>query len=290
LFCFSAHNIACTAENTHDTASESVLANQFNEPNKNTNPDTKNLVDFVYQEIPLVDIITELAAKKGINIILPAGANTIEQKVSLQLDRRVTLDEAWEILIELLEMSGYAIVQHNQTYTVTKLSLNISSEPLPLYIGTIPKDLPDSYMRIRYIYYLANLKISSDNQSEVTDVITALLPDDAKVLTNQAANCIILVDTARNIKSVMEIVTSLDKTDFQETIEYLSLRYVPAKTVAELFTELLKTNKPTSRYRLDTKKSGSTFFSEYIRIVPEERTNSLREHSQADEAGFRRQG
>ena len=57
---------------------------------------------------PLVDLINFLAAEKEINIILPVGANAITSSVTLHLEDKVSIDEAWDILYTLLDIAGYA--------------------------------------------------------------------------------------------------------------------------------------------------------------------------------------
>lgn len=235
-------------------------------------------VAFNYDNEDLVDIINELAGLKGFNVILPQGANAITQKIIFSLPEKITLDSAWKLLYTLLDVAGYTMIPKENMYEIIKNNPNITREPLPLYIGIQPAKLPDTDQRIRYIYYLSNIKVSDDQESETLKILQNLLPaNTSSYKIDTATNAIIISAKANDIKATMEIITNLDKLEFQETLAFVKLHYSTAKNVADLFNEkILKAGSDLSRYHLGARQQTEmSFFSKHIRIIPEDRTNNL---------------
>lgn len=242
--------------------------------------DKSKTIRFQYDNEDLLDIIYAIAAQKGVNVIMPQGANAITSatKVTLNIEEKVSLDEAWKLLLTIMDMAGYTLMPKGSLYIITKNSATIAREPLPLFIGTKPSNLPNTDQRIRYLYYLANVKVTDDEQGEINQILKNILPPTTSSFKMDAAtNCIIITAKANEIKAAMEIVLELDKPDFQESLAVVQLRHTTAKLVADLFNEsILKSAADMNRYRLDAKQqSEAVFFSKFTRVIPEERTNCL---------------
>ena len=148
---------------------------------------------------------------------------------------------------------------------------------MPLFVGTPPEQLPATDQRIRYLYYLANIKLegTEEKDSEIIGVLKALMPPDTVYKLDIQANALLIMGIAQDIKSVMNIITQLDRPGFQESMDVIPLHYANAQIVSDLFNKQIL-GGDTSRYRLDTKKSSdATYFSRHIRIIPFDRANSL---------------
>ncbi|MEX0849596.1 MAG: secretin N-terminal domain-containing protein [Candidatus Dependentiae bacterium] len=236
-------------------------------------------ISFVFKDEYLIDIINMLAAKKNINIVLPTGANAINTKVNLAIDHKLTLKEAWDILYTLLDIAGYSLIPKKDLYLVVKNSKNISRESLPIYINTPISDIPSTDERIRYMYYLSNIKASQEFDNQLGALFKELLPEDALYKADKGANGILLIAKAQDIKSLMSIVEAMDQTGFQERLEVVRLRYTTADTVAKIFNEsILKTaaSTPVSRFRPGSQRDQAvTYFSKNVKVIAEPRTNSL---------------
>jgi general secretion pathway protein D len=247
---------------------------------KNKKKEQEKTINFSYENEDLVDIINYLAQQKAVNVIFPQGANAINVKVTLTLEEKVTLSEAWNFLITLLDISGYTLMPKGDMYTIVKNSQNISKEPLQLYINVSNDKLPDSDKRIRYIYYFSNIKApaTEDESSELIAILKNCLPTTTSSFkTDPVTNAVIISAKSNDIRAVMKIIRELDKIEFQETLEIIRLRFATARIVAELFNEnILKTTTEFNRYRLDARaQTEANFFSKYIKMFPEDRTNTL---------------
>lgn len=249
-----------------------------NETNNSSKKRNAHTIRFHYENEDLIDIINFMASQKGINIILPQGANAITNKVTMDIEELLNVDEAWNVLNTMLDIAGYALMPKGDMYSIVKVSPNITKETLPLFVGMIPEKLPNTDQRIRYIYYFTNIKVSDAEDSELITILKNLLPQATssyKVDTN--TNSVIITAKADDIRAVMKIVLELDKIDFHETLEVIKLRFTTAKFISDLFNEnILKAATDFNRYRLDARQqTEATFFSKYVRLFPEERTNTI---------------
>ncbi|HEB41612.1 MAG TPA: hypothetical protein ENI08_01160 [Candidatus Dependentiae bacterium] len=232
---------------------------------------------FHYDNEDLVNVINELAAEKEVNVILPQGPNAINAKLTLHVDKKLSIEQAWELLLTILDVAGFTVVPKSSFLMIVKNTTAISREPLPTYIGTKPEQLPDNDQRIRYLYYLANIQVSSEPDSEINAVLKDLLPADALFKFDKPTNALIIVAKANIIRNTIAIINELDQPGFQEKMVTINLYHSSARIVADLFNNnILKAANDINRYRLDTRKqSEAPYFSTFTKIIPEERTNSL---------------
>lgn len=230
---------------------------------------------FRYENEDIISIINQLAALKNVNVVFPPG-DTLNVKVTLHIDQKITLSQAWNILNTLLDVAGFFIVPQGSMIRIVKNTKEMSREPLPTYIGVHPHGLPDTDQPIRYLYYLSNIKISDQPENELNGILKELLPDTAIYKADSVTNGLLLVARSTDIRAVMNIIMELDRIDFQEKVDIISLHHTDATTIAELIMGQLVKSENTNPYRLDTKKAKEIpYFSGFTKIVPEPRLNKL---------------
>jgi general secretion pathway protein D len=235
---------------------------------------------FRYKDEPLVDIVSSLAKRKNINVVLPAGKEAIVNKLTFQYPEKITLSEAWRRMLTLLKMCGYTITKENNFYFITgtdpKRFKDANKQPYPLYSHVKPEDLPDSDEKIRYIHYFSNLQVGN-GKNGVMPLIKELLSKDAVIVTDPSSNGLIITDYARNIAAVMRIIIELDSHGFTDAIDLVQLKHTAADTVAKLFKNLIDSNSSPhgTQGQAPTDNSQSQYFTKSTRIVAELRTNSL---------------
>src|SRR3990167_6259472 len=147
LFLCSAH-ISYSADVKEQTDhqllnNEAISPSQVSQSTAQEKEGPEKTIVFRYDGENLVDIINFLAAKKEVNIVLPQMANAINSKVTIRIEDKLSLDEAWNLLITILDIAGFSLIPKENTFSIVKKSPNTSKEPLPIYIGTKPDDLPD---------------------------------------------------------------------------------------------------------------------------------------------------
>ncbi len=95
-------------------------------------------VAFEYKDTPLATIISDLASKKGINLIIPLqGPDALITQVNYKIEHKIHIEEAWNIIITLLNLAGYSLVPHKDlSYIIKNDPANSTRESFPLYINT----------------------------------------------------------------------------------------------------------------------------------------------------------
>jgi general secretion pathway protein D len=237
---------------------------------------TEAALSFNYENEDLVTIIDHFAQLKNVNVIFPQ-ADPINTKITLTIDKKLTLEECWSLIITLLDIAGYTMVPRDNTIRIVKSNTkDISREPMPTYIGVSLDQIPKTDQVIRYLHYLANIKVSDAPENELNGILKDLLPDNALFKADSTTNGLLLVAKANDIHAVMKIITELDTVGFQEKVDILPLTYTTAGVVAQLLNDQILKTESTNTYRLDTKKPKEVpYFSGFTKIIPEERLNKL---------------
>lgn len=261
-----------------DKGIQDVLNKKLPEKKKKLGRTKAKKLSFDFDATDLTAIINMIAAEKNINIILPMGAQVINAKVTLHMENKLTLEEAWELLHTLLSAAGYSLLQKDNVYTIVKLSPTITREPAPIFVGTEPTQLPNFEKRISYIYYLSYIKVpktGAEAQSELDGILKELLPATALIKYEPFTNALILNENASIIRSAMSVIKELDKPGFQEAFEIIRLKYTQAELVADLFNKsILAATDPKMRLTARKPNEG-LYFSQETRIIPEPRNNNL---------------
>ena len=168
-----------------------------------------------YKVTFLTDEALDPLPKGGVKL----SASTINFKSHAPLNKR----ELWDLFATFLDIAGFALVPGNNP----RIFKIINSDPkiankasLPSYIGVDFSVLPDSDIKIRYVYFVANADIN--NLLAVIDKIRS--PGSSPVLTIPEMRALILTDKSSLIKSIMEIVAQLDTVACPETMSIIKLK------------------------------------------------------------------
>jgi len=245
-------------------------------------------IDINFNDVDLVDVINRFAELRGANIILPTGPNAIKKdtKLTLQMDKRLSIEQAWKLLYTIIDLAGYSLIKRFDTYVIVKTDNQVARKAMPIYIGVAPQDLPSTEKRIRYLYYLSNIQVpdkTPGTKSELDELLKHVLPENTTIRYMPSSNGLLIVEKAHIIKAAMKIVLELDKDGFRENLEVIKLRYSSADTVAKIFTGatgsttgLLYTDPPPNRRRLGWRgRSQARYFPKNMKIIADGRTNSL---------------
>lgn len=259
------------------TATETVT--ESNTQELNTTPDAsepQKLYVFNYKDIPITDIINEFAAKKNINIILPApqSPQAITAKLTYAIAHKITLDQGWKELNKIIELLGYSWIINNNIYTLTKISPDIKREPLSVYINPHLSLIPDSGMVIQGIFYLSNLKLRDDTtKTALESILKSMLSSIADIKRDEKTNALILTDKANNIKSAMTVIQELDLEGIPDALEIVPLYYTEAPFVEEIFKSKLLPQQPTPTAVQGVKQAS--YFPQNTKIIALPRTNNI---------------
>lgn len=193
------------------------------------------------------------------------------------MDKKLTIDEAWDVLGTLLDIAGFTMVPYENSIRIIKNpGKDISREPMPTYIGVSLDQIPKTDQYIRYLYYLANIRVSDAPENELNGILKDLLPETALFRADTTTNGLLIVAKGSDIAAAMKIIVELDTVGFQEKFDIMSLHHTSAGIVAQLLNENILKSENANIYRLDTKKAKDVpYFSNFTKVIPEERLNKL---------------
>ncbi len=247
----------------------------------------KKKVNFNFENEELTTIINYLADELKINVLLPMPPNNITAKVTLRHQKKLSLHEAFNLLQTILDTAGYNILPHGKgTYTIVKTDQAENREALPTYIGVAPQDLPESNVRIRYVYFFDNIKIPTGGGGQAAELKTMLEdmlkdpnhPGTGEVLFDSTTNSMILTANSFSTKVAMQVISELDKTGFREAVEVVYLVNTSAPFVANFLNSQLLAQaqqNPAPGPQVFPPNADHAYFSKTVKIVADPRANSL---------------
>ncbi|CDK30707.1 secretin N-terminal domain-containing protein [Candidatus Babela massiliensis] len=236
------------------------------------NQEITELLKFLENNLDITFILDDNVGPKRAEGLKPITGN----KITFRSNTPLNLKQVWDLGLTFLEMSGYSVIPTTteRTYRVTasqgKGSAN--SEPLPTFISTDDSLLPDSDLKIRYIYFVENADLDV-----ITKIIDSLRSNSsAGVIKFPELRALILTDKASNIRSLLNILQEVDKVDTPETLAIIRLRHADASDVVKLYTELVGAEEQRTPFGFNQRKNPSThYFTKSTRVFDDPRTNSL---------------
>ena len=238
---------------------------------------TEKLLWFRFKDEPIANIIDYLATEKGINILPPQGPNALTAKLTFELPYKISVDKAWNTLLAILDLSGYTFIPHKDHNYIVKNDANTNKESLPIYINTKRDDLPNSYIRIRYIRYLENLQIGSSGGNPLRQILSDFLSADAggSLIFEPLLNAVIITDRSIMIKTALEVIDALESSTAKQTLKIIPLTYTVAADIKALFDQLISGASGSSGAPTAMVNGTANYFEKTTKIIAEPRTNRL---------------
>jgi general secretion pathway protein D len=234
-------------------------------------PETKIYLNF--DNAALSSVLNYLIDQKNLDIIPHKDLQNI--KVTLVSREPMTIDQAWETVLTLMEANNFTIVTVNGVSRVVPISA-AQQNSIPCYSsaqGIEPEDLPDTNAICRYIYFCKNLKTS------VAQTILAPLLTDRALQINNVLQACIITDNCNLIKASMRVIKELDVGGIRQAVKVLDLKHTDADQLAQLFNEQLFQQQPQdNKLRIivaDDNRREMSFFSKDTKIFTDPTHNRM---------------
>ncbi len=249
--------------------------------------DEDETIDFNFENTSLQQLVEYIADVFHYQFIspeilspLPQGEKSIKGNIiSFKTNRSLSKKEAWNLFLTFLNMAGFGVAPDPQPNTYRILAFDSAKRaPLPTFIGVdinkLPDDLASSEQLIRYVYFVENTTTEA-----LKPIIDQMKSATTTVLELKEHQAFLMIDSAYNITSLMRVIKELDKVSMPQTMSVLKLRRAGAKEVANLYQALIKGGSekgaPQPNRLLQKKQPTSYYFPENVKVIAEERTNSL---------------
>ena len=210
-----------------------------------------------------------------------------KQQISYLPYKGASRTSAWSLMKTFLELSGFSIIKRKNQYIIVR-NASIQGgasnrEPLPVYAGVIPDELPQDDTRITYIHYLRNLKVPTLSEKDthpLSKMIQEFLSNDASLLFDPKANALIITDRASHVVSLARLLEEFDNKGVKEQVAYVPLNYLSAKEVVNIFNSLKIASgsgdtQGRKFIRTDPRADAITYFTQDTRIVADPIRNGI---------------
>jgi general secretion pathway protein D len=225
-----------------------------------------------FKDIELADLIQTFSKMTGKNFIYD---ETLRGKVTLISPRRVSLDEAYQVFLAVLNVKGFTVENGG--------SVNKVVQTRDAQLGTVyPLSSQEKEgAREQYVTRIVPLQYIDANVIATT-VLKVLIPKSSIVAYPQT-NTVIISDRAANVDRLVEILQKLDVPDANEAVEVIEMHYVAAEEMAQLVSQVInRPNSPVARRRGRPAASAATGPQEEM-IIPFRPTNVIVVRASAEE-------
>jgi general secretion pathway protein D len=221
-------------------------------------------MDFTDVDLPvLIKFMSEQTKK---NFIFD---ERVQGKITIISPRRVTLDEAYDVFLYVLQAKGFTTVSQGNTIKIVP-----AREARQDTIQTgVSKDTASAEFITRLIplQYLES--------AEVVPLVTPLVSKDGMVSAFGSSNTLLLIDSRANIDRIVSIIAEVDGAGPPGVLRVYPLAYAVAAEAAKTLTSIYLEGgaapaAPAARGRA---RAGPVFPSRgvAVKILPDSRTNSL---------------
>jgi general secretion pathway protein D len=239
-------------------------------------------IEFHFENADLDALVTQISDLYGLTFIsddsispLAPNTKTIKgHKISFKTQQPLTKTQAWNLFLTFLDIAGFAVIAEEDPKIKRIVTLDIAKKsPLPAFIGTAAASLPNNDQMIRYVYFIENGQVET-----LAKIAVQLASLNSSVAVLQEAKALVITDKAYNVKSLLNIITELDKVTMPQAMSVLKLRRADAREVEALYKSLVNMDEKAlqqQRFLPPRKASPSSYFPENVGVFAEPRTNSL---------------
>jgi general secretion pathway protein D len=229
-------------------------------------PDYKVAFSLEDADLPeLVRVIGQLTGKRFI-----FGGKVRNIKATVYSPQKVTVAEAYQAFLSILETNGLTVVPHGRFLKIVETG-GIASQPTPTYESGQGSPSEDRY--VTRIHRLAHV-----NAEEVANVLGKFKSKDGDIVVYAPGNLIIITDTGTNIRRMMQIVEDVDIGAAGDQIWIEPVHYASASEIATRVNELFDIKVAAAKEGDKGKGGGGAVGAgdlHITKLLPDDRTNSL---------------
>jgi general secretion pathway protein D len=199
----------------------------------------------------------------------------------------VTLEEAYQIFLSVLEIQGFTIVPQGPIIKIIP-SRDVKDNPIPTATNTQHAFSPATES---FVTQLVPLQYADAN--DIRGLLTPLVSKESSLLAYAPTNSLIVTDTVANINRLLKIITALDVESPSVLFKVVTLKFAQAEQIANALRSAIEGLEagagapggaeaapqpgvqPAARGRRPVQVSAGERTQRGPRIIPDARTNSL---------------
>ncbi len=219
----------------------------------------------------VIKFISELVHK---NFLID---DKVKGKVTIISPEKITIPEAYHVFESILEVKGFTLIPAGQVIKIVP-----SNEAKQRGIETFTGEKSDlGERRDEFITRITRLRYV--NADEVLTLIRPLFSRNGHLVAYKPTNTLIMTDLESNLYRIMKIINALDVKGYRAQLYVVPLNYASVQNVSEQLNKILEQTSIKTAVRPIRRgprtpslaQSGVAGVSSSIKIIPDERTNSL---------------
>ncbi|MGO8998902.1 MAG: type II secretion system secretin GspD [Polyangiaceae bacterium] len=228
-------------------------------------PDYK--VTFSLEDADLDQLVRVIAQLTGKRFIFGGKVRNI--KATVYSPQKVTVAEAYQAFLAILETNGLTVVPHGRFLKIVETA-GIATQDTPLYAAG--QGSPGEERYITRIHRLAH--VSADEAKVVLDHFKT---KDGDITVYGPGNLLIITDTGSNIRRMMELVEDVDVGAAGDQMWIEPIHYASASDIASRVNDLFDVKEHTSGGGGKGAAAGpvETGGVHITKVVADDRSNSV---------------
>src|SRR6187399_205410 len=157
-------------------------------------------VKFNLQDADLAELVNHISGMTGKRFIY--GAKVRQIKATVVSPQPVTLDEAYEAFLSILEVNGMTVVPHGRFLKIVD-SAGVNAQSTPIYSRGAP--IPDTDRYVTRLYRLEHV-----SAEEVAAVLGKFKSKEGDISIHSPGQLLIITDTGTQVRRMIRIVEEID--------------------------------------------------------------------------------
>ncbi len=185
-------------------------------------------ISFSLDDVDLPELIRAISQLTGKRFIVGATVKNI--KASVYAPQKVTVAEAYQAFLSILESNKLTVVPHGRFLKIVDTGA-VASSDTPVYGSHQPSPAEDRYVtQLRRV-----VNISAD---EAATVLAKFKSKDADITVYGPTNLLIITDTGSNIRRLTRILEEIDEASTGDRIYIEPIHYAAAEDIKKRLDEL----------------------------------------------------
>ncbi len=222
------------------------------------------LITMDFQDVELSVVIKFMGELTGKNFLV---SDQVKGKVTIISPKKITVQEAYKVFESVLEMSGYTAVPTGDAIKIIPSGM-ARQAALEIHEG---KEADSVKVDEKMITQVIPLEYAS--AEELRNFFTPLISKDGAIIAYKPTNHLVITERASNIHRLLKIIEQIDVRIVEEKISVFQLEFASARTLADKLTLLVSLDQ--RQQPAPGRPSAPTTFQRIVRVIPDERTNSL---------------
>jgi general secretion pathway protein D len=211
----------------------------------------------------LVRVIGELTGKRFI-----FGGKVRSIKATVYSPQKVTVAEAYQAFLSILEANGLTVVPHGRFYKI--IDTGDAKMGAPVYVAGQAGTGEDRY--ITRMHRLRNV-----NAEDVANVLGHFKSKEGDIVVYGPGNLIIITDTGANIQRMMRVLEDVDVGGVGDQIWIEPIHYGVASDIAARLNEVFDLKDHAAAAKPGEKGAAAPAAGDVhiTKVIPDDRSNSL---------------